>query len=51
MGTSIGPIQVMMGHESQNTTMGYVVTRPADLAQVQVKCPALIEGRVSRGLA
>ena len=51
MGTSIGQIQVMMGHESQSTTMGYVVTRPADLAQAQEKFAALIEGRVCKGLA
>jgi len=51
MGTSIGQIQVMMGHESQSTTMGYVVTRPADLAQAQEKFAALIEGRVRNGLA
>jgi len=51
MGTSIGQIQVMMGHESQSTTMGYVVTRPADLAQAQEKFAALIEGRVCIRLA
>ncbi len=48
LGTPIGQIQAMLGHENQATTMGYIITRPKDLGEAQDRFAELLEGKAAK---